>query len=119
MTAVNLSVLVGSCSGAPDVRHLDSGRRVASLAVRAPTAERERATSVPVAVWDPPAWVETLEAGDEVVVVGCVRRRFYRTADGSTGARVQVEAEALARAGDRRRLASLRRRVDAALSLLS
>ena len=64
------------------------------LAVRCPAgaAADERATSVPVTVWDPPAWVETLDAGDVVVVVGRMRRRFYQR-PGGVGSRVDVEAE--------------------------
>ena len=66
-SGVNLAVLCGPCSGPAEVRVLESGTRLATLAVRCPagagTAD-ERATSVPVTVWDPPAWVETLEAGD-------------------------------------------------------
>ena len=72
---------------------------------------------MPVAVWSPAAWVETLEAGDEIVVVGSVRRRFFR-AGGATASRVEVEAEAIARARDRRRLAALRKRVDQLLGEL-
>ena len=50
-----------------------------------------------------------LDAGDEVVVVGRVRRRFFR-AGGATASRVEVEAEVVARARDRRRVqAALRR----------
>src|SRR5262249_52364566 len=74
--------------------------------------------SVPVTVWDPPAWVETLEADDDVLVVGRVRRRFFRTAAGTSGARTDVEAESVARARDRRRLAALMRRVDRELDRL-
>jgi len=75
---VNLAVVRGECSGPPETRTLESGARVASLAVRCPTGGAgERATSVPVTVWDPPAWIETLDRGDEVVVVGRVRRRFF------------------------------------------
>ena len=37
-------------------------------------------------------WVEELDAGDEIVVVGPVRRRFFRAA-GATASRVEVEAD--------------------------
>ena len=59
---LNLAVLCGPCSGPADVRVLESGTRVATLAVRCPAVGAsgagadERATSVPVTVWDPPAW---------------------------------------------------------------
>ncbi len=96
LPALNLSVVCGRCSAVPEVRVLESGTRLASLAVRCP-AGSDRATSVPVTVWDPPAWVEALEPGDAVVVVGRLRRRFYRRPDG-VGSRVDVEADLIGRA---------------------
>jgi len=111
MEAVNLSVLRGAISGPPEIRALESGRRIATLAVRTCVGDG-RNTSVPVTVWDPPAWLETLAADDALLVVGRVRRRFFRTATGGSGARTDVEAESLAPARDRRRLAALLRRVD-------
>jgi single-strand DNA-binding protein len=117
MEAVNVSVLRGPISAPPEVRALESGRRVATLAVRT-IAGDGRSTSVPVTVWDPPAWLETLEGDDDVLVVGRVRRRFYRTAAGGNGARTDVEADALAPARDRRRLSALLRRIDRELDRL-
>ena len=68
---------------------------------------------MPVTVWNPPAWIDTLEAGDEVVVVGRLRRRFYQR-PGGVGSRVDVEAELIGRARDRRRIdAALRRALEA------
>lgn len=116
---VNLAVLRGPCSGSAEVRVLASGARLATLAVRGPvgTAAEERTTSVPVTVWDPPAWIETLAAGDEVVVVGRVRRRFYQR-PGGVGSRVDVEAELIGRARDRRRLDAALRKAGEALEAL-
>lgn len=120
---VNLAVLCGPCSGPAEIRVLESGTRLASLAVRCPTgtttrtATDERATSVPVTVWDPPAWVETLAAGDVVVVVGRMRRRFYQR-PGGVGSRVDVEAELIGRARDRRRIDAALRKADEALEAL-
>jgi len=110
---VNLAVLRGPCSGPAELRVLESGTRLATLAVRCPAgaAADERATSVPVTVWDPPAWVETLEAGDEIVVVGRMRRRFYQR-PGGVGSRVDVEAELVGRARDRRRVDAAWRKAD-------
>jgi hypothetical protein len=60
-------------------------------------------------VWDPPAWVESLDAGDVVIVVGRMRRRFYQR-PGGVGSRVDLEADFVGRARDRRRIdAALRR----------
>jgi hypothetical protein len=111
--AVNLAVLCGPCSGPAEVRVLESGSRLATLAVRCPAGPGadERATSVPITVWDPPAWVETLEAGDSIVVVGRMRRRFYQR-PGGVGSRVDVEAELVGRARDRRRLDAALRKAD-------
>ena len=114
---VNLSVLAGVCSAPAEVRELESGSRLATLSVRVPSSNGH-ATSVPVTVWDPVAWVETLDADDPVVVVGRVHRRFFRTGTGATGARVEVEAEVIAKGGDRRRREALRRRAEAALERL-
>ena len=117
MEAVNVSVLRGAVSGPPEIRALESGRKIATLAVRTRAGDG-RNTSVPVTVWDPPAWIETLEPDDDVLVVGRVRRRFFRTAAGTSGARTDVEAESVAPARDRRRLAAALRRVDRELDRL-
>jgi single-stranded DNA-binding protein len=114
---INLGVVRGTCSDAPDVRELTSGRRLATVSVRVKTRE-EPATSVPVTIWDPPGWVETIEAGDELLVVGRVKRRFFRSASGATAAKVELVADALARAGDRRRVAGVLRRAERALAAL-
>ena len=95
----------GPARRAPEIRVLESGTRARRpSAVRCPPAPppTTAATSVPVTVWDPPAWVETLDAGDAVVVVGRLRRRFYQR-PGGVGSRVDVEAELVGRARDRRR----------------
>ncbi|MFN8036072.1 MAG: single-stranded DNA-binding protein [Acidimicrobiia bacterium] len=113
--AVNLAVLRGVCSAEPEVRELASGSRLATLSLRVP-AEGARSTSVPVCVWEPPAWIEELEAGDELVVVGHVRRRFFRTAGAAPGARVEVVARHVVRAsngrGARAAISRVRRRLD-------
>lgn len=118
---LNLAVVWGCCSAGVDVRVLASGRRLASLSVRtragAPPRHggsrernrREGATSVPVTVWDPPAWLEGLEPGDPVVVVGSVRRRFFATQAGGRGTKAEVEAVSIARATPAQRTRAWRR----------
>ena len=115
LAPVNLAFVVGQCSSAPTVRVTGSGRRVADLSVRT-CRDGEGATSVPVTLWDPPAWVDDLAEGDPVVAFGCFRRRFYRGAQGGAIARSQLEARTLAKAGDRRRVAAVLRRVREAIS---
>ena len=114
--SVNVAILRGTCSSPAEVRVLPSEQVLAQLQVT--TRVDGKARSVPVAVWDPPAWIEELDAGDEVVIVGAVHRRFFRAA-GATTSRVEVEAELVARARDRRRLQTVRRRVDGLLEELT
>jgi len=114
--AINLTVLRGECSAGAEVRELDSGRRLATVPLRVRRGA-EPATSVPVTVWDPPAWLEAVDAGDELVVLGRVRRRFFQTASG-LGAKVEVEAYVIAKGTDRRRLGSVLRRAHSQLEAL-
>ena len=124
---VNLSVVCGPCSGAPEIRVLESGTRLATFGVRCPgggsapgsggRAEGDRTTSVPVTVWNPAAWIETLEAGEAVIVLGRLRRRFFQR-PGGVGSRVDLEAELVGRARDRRKVASAYRKAIAALEPL-
>jgi single-strand DNA-binding protein len=114
-TALNLAVVRGEVSSPPDVRVLPSEAVLVQLQV---TTRLERETlSTPVAVWNPAAWVEELEPGTEIVVVGRVRRRFFR-AGGATASRVELEADVVARASDRRRVRAAVRKVNAALETL-
>jgi single-strand DNA-binding protein len=113
--SVNVAVVWGACSSPPDIRVLPSDQRLAQLQLT--TRVDGRALSVPVSLIDPPAWLEELDAGDEVVVVGPVRRRFFRTG-GATASRVEIEADIVCRARDRRRSRSLRSRVESILEVL-
>ena len=90
---MNVVVLQGRLSSPPRGRVLPSGDRLGSfeVTVRHPG---ERAETVPVVWLDPPEAVLGLAAGDEVVVVGRVRRRFYRAGRG-TGSRTEVVADRL------------------------
>lgn len=114
--AVNVSIVAGVASAPPRIRGLPSGRTLAGVSIRVPGADGP-ATSVPVAVWDPPAWVATVVAGDGLVVVGRVVRRFYRSG-GGTASRVEVEALSIARAPDRRRREAAWRRASGLLDAL-
>lgn len=111
---VNLAVLIGRCSNPPAVKELPSGSRVANFSVAVKREEHEPATSVPVAVWDPSGWLAELDVDDEVVVIGRVHRRFWRSASG-TESRVEVIADTVARSNDRRRRPAVVRRIRSAL----
>lgn len=110
----NMVVVRGPLSTGPELRTLPSGSSVATLSLRAHAGDRT--TSVPVSVWDPPAWIAELAEGDELIVLGAVRRRFYRAGAG-TGSRVDVEAAFVGRPR-RRELGTVSRRVEAMLSEL-
>ena len=110
--SVNLAVVRGHLTSAPEARTLPSGSDLVTLQIT--TRSDERAVSVPVVVWDPPAWLAALDVGAELVAVGSVRRRFYR-AGGATASRVELEAAFVAKARDRRRVDVALRRIHAAL----
>jgi single-strand DNA-binding protein len=110
--SVNLAVVRGHLTSPPESRTLPSGRSLAVLQIT--TRPAAGAISVPVAVWDPPAWLVALDTGAELVAVGTVRRRFFR-AGATTASRVELEAALVARAGDRRRVEVAMRRIQTAL----
>ncbi|MEO7427943.1 MAG: hypothetical protein ABIY48_01045, partial [Acidimicrobiales bacterium] len=73
----NLSILVGTLRRPPEERLLPSGELVLALEL---TIRREdgRAESVPVSWPSAPPSAVTWSAGEEVLVVGRVQRRFFR-----------------------------------------
>jgi single-strand DNA-binding protein len=101
----NLVVLRGFIRRDPEFRVLASGDELMSLDLTVRSGEAP-AESVPV-VWPNPAAaaVKFIE-GDDVVVVGRIRRRFFR-AGGSTATRTEVHADKIlsARSGVRIRSA--------------
>lgn len=90
---MNMVFLRGRLSRPAEVRVLDSGTTVVNYEV---TVARDGAPkeSVPVIWQDPPAKALAGDygEGDEVVVLGRVRRRFFR-AGGGTQSRTEVVAE--------------------------
>ena len=93
---LNLVVLIGVLARPAQDVELPSGSRLLSLEV---TVRRETgpAETMPVAWFDAPTWATALDAGAEVVVLGRVRRRFFR-AGGSTQSRTEVLATKVVRA---------------------
>jgi len=104
---MNVVVVKGALSRAPEARELPSGSTVLTYEVSV-RREGEATESVPVAWIDPPARAPAGEAGSEVVAVGRVRRRFFRSG-GSTQSRTEVVAEVVV-------LASHHKRVQAAIA---
>jgi single-strand DNA-binding protein len=110
---LNLAVLRGHLSRAPEELALASGDLLVRYEVTVPRAD-ERADTVPVVAVSPPAHARGLDAGTEVVVVGRTRRRFW-SAGGATRSQVEVLAQAVVPA---RRRAGATRAVEQALATL-
>ena len=89
MYPTNVAVLRGRVTSEPSVRELPSGRTVTQVELT--TTCEGAAVSVPVVVDDRAV---SCRSGDEVVVVGHVRRRFFR-AGGVTQSRTEVVATEL------------------------
>ena len=102
---MNVVVLRGILARPAQHVELPSGSRLVSLEV---TVRRESgpAEPVPVSWTDPPAWASTLDAGSEVVVLGRVRRRFFRSA-GVTQSRTEVVASRVVRASARSKVVAV------------
>jgi len=105
----NVVVLRGRVSSDPVVRELPSGSTVTQVELT--TACDGAAVSVPVVVDGRPV---ACLAGDEIVVVGHVRRRFFR-AGGVTQSRTEVVASALVPASRRRAVERVIARASAVL----
>lgn len=89
----NLAVLAGTVISEPTRRSLPSGVDVVNFDLS--TAVDGQNVSVPLAWHDPSSSaVSSFEVGEEVVVVGTVRRRFFR-AGGQTQSRTEVVVDSL------------------------
>ena len=108
---MNLVVVQGRVRDDPTVRSLSSGQEATSfeLAVRGADDALE---SVPIVVFDS---TFALAPDDDVVVIGRVRKRFFRVA-GATQSRTEVVA---ARIVPARRRAQVTRMLDGAIEVLS
>lgn len=87
---LNLVVLEGRLARPAELRQLPSGTSLVTLEVTI-RGEGKPAETAPVACFDGPAWVSALPADAGVVVIGRVRRRFFR-AGGATQSRTEVVA---------------------------
>ena len=100
---LDLAVVIGTLSSDPVRQTLASG----STLVRYEVTVRDRAPAdtVPVS-WFDPRRVPSLAEGDRVLVVGRVRRRFYR-AGGATRSATEIAASAVCRATAARAAAAI------------
>jgi single-strand DNA-binding protein len=109
----NLAILVGVLSRDAELRTLPSGDQLVALEVTV-RSEGGPTETVPVAWPGAPAAAATWEAGEDVLVTGRVRRRYFR-AGGTTQSRTEVVAD---RAVPTRRAASAGKALAAALGRL-
>lgn len=96
-TVNNLAVIRGAVPNDPQARDLPAGGVVVQFDVTTRTniAGREANASVPIAWNDPsPAQLAVVVAGIEVMVIGTVRRRFFRVG-GATQSRTEVVADSV------------------------
>ncbi|HEU5084018.1 MAG TPA: hypothetical protein VFU14_11815 [Acidimicrobiales bacterium] len=91
---LDLAVLVGTLSSDPVEQTLGSGSTLVRYEVT--VRDRSPADTVPVS-WLDPRRVPALASGDRVLVVGRVRRRFFR-AGGATRSATEVAASTVCRA---------------------
>lgn len=88
---MNVVALRGRLARPAEQRLLPSGDRLVALELTVHRAG-DKAETVPVVWFDPPASAAALDHDQEVVVVGRVRRRFFR-AGGATQSRTEVVAD--------------------------
>lgn len=116
-TVLNVVVLAGRLTRPAAARTLASGERLVAYEVTAGGDERASG-SVPVVWPNPPAAAEGLDVGVAVVVVGRVRRRFFK-AGGATQSRTEVVAEVVVPARQAKRAAAAVERARRRLELPS
>ena len=102
---MNVVLLQGVLSSEPRVQTLPSGAVLVNWEV---TTEVDGAKqSVPIAWFDPPRGVHAIGIGDEVLVSGSVRRRFYQV-PARTVSRTEVLGRRAVRASHTKQAARLR-----------
>jgi single-stranded DNA-binding protein len=102
---VSVTLVIGTLSRPAEIRVLPSGDTLIALEV---TARRlvGAAETMPVSWPGAPAWAGRLDAGERVVVLGRVRRRFYR-AGATTVSRTEIVADRVVPTRQRARSRSL------------
>jgi single-strand DNA-binding protein len=104
--SVNITVLQGHLTRPPETRSLPSGDELVNYEVTVPATGGRPAESVPVVWYDAPSAATLLDVDTAVVVIGRVRRRFFR-AGGSTQSRTEVVADQVVPARQAKRAARL------------
>ena len=104
---MNVVTLAGRLSRPAEQRLLPSGDRLVALEVTLDGPDG-RDETVPVIWFDAPTSAVSFDAGRQVVVIGRVRRRFFR-ANGTTQSRTEVVAETVVPASQGKRVKALLR----------
>jgi single-strand DNA-binding protein len=94
MVTVNVVVLAGRLSDAPEVKAMPSGDQVIRFRLQVPEAGK-RVLPLPVSAWDklPRKACESLVKGDAVLVRGHLIRRFFRDGGGGRSVTEVVATE--------------------------
>ncbi|MGH9185143.1 MAG: single-stranded DNA-binding protein [Acidimicrobiales bacterium] len=87
---MNVVILRGKLTRTPEERVFDSGTRLVRYDVSI-RSEEHGTENAPVVWFDPPSRATQCKSGDEVVVVGRVRRRWFRSG-GASESRIEVVA---------------------------
>ena len=111
--SANMVVLAGRLARPAEMRELPSGDHLVAYELTVPR-EGARAESVPVVWFEAPARAADHDVDEQVVVVGRVRRRFFR-AGGSTQSRTEVVADVVVAARQRKRVRAAVEKAQAAL----
>lgn len=88
---MNVVLMSGTLSRNPESRALPSGDVLLSFDLTTRSGD-EKAHSAPIVWFEPPGAGASLGEGDHVLVVGQVRRRWFR-AGGATQSRTEVVAD--------------------------
>ena len=110
---LNVVLVAGQLVNEPERRTLPSGSEALSfsLTVRVPG---EKTTSIPAVWYDPPTRVDRWVPGDQLVVMGAVVRRFFRTGAG-LGSATEVVVDRCELGRHQAKSASVRARAAAVL----
>jgi single-strand DNA-binding protein len=111
--SMNVVALAGRLSRPAVEKVLESGDRLVALEVTV-RADGQKAESVPVVWFGAPASAAGLDVEEAVVVVGRVRRRFFKAGE-RTQSRTEVVADAVVPATQRKRVEAALRKAHASL----
>ncbi|MBV9254920.1 MAG: single-stranded DNA-binding protein [Actinobacteria bacterium] len=111
--SMNVVALAGRLSRPAVEKVLDSGDRLVALEVTI-RPEEGKTETVPVVWFGAPASAAALDVEQPVVVVGRVRRRFFRAGE-RTQSRTEVVADAVVPATQRKRVETVLRKAHESL----